>query len=267
MLVRALRRVHRPPRRMDAVLRRPGAQHRRRAPARLPGSDIRVMPGVVFLDDDVREHPGRRAAAARATSCSSSRASRAPCRVRPPRAATCGCPATGGADPASPPPAPRSPSSSRTAGRWSSRTGSTSRPPCSRRGTAVPRPPRRSPGCSATPSPPAGCRCRSRGRSARSRSTTRTRTPAGRRAPGNAHRGSVDIGLHGPDNVHDRYTSKYLDLDLGPQFAFGHGSGYAAFAHSAPRGSHDEIALDALERGDVTSSSTSRTRPTAAATR
>lgn len=60
---------------------------------------------------------------------------------------------------------------------------------------------------------------------------------------------SVDIGLHGPDNVHEKYTSKYLDLDLGPQFAFGHGSGYAAFAHAAPRASHDEITIDALARG------------------
>ena len=40
---------------------------------------------------------------------------------------------------------------------------------------------------------------------------------------------SADIGLHGPDNVQEKYTSKYLDLDLGPQFAFGHGSGYATF--------------------------------------
>ena len=31
--------------------------------------------------------------------------------------------------------------------------------------------------------------------------------------------------------MQDKYTSKYLDLDLGPQFAFGHGSGYATFAH------------------------------------
>lgn len=44
----------------------------------------------------------------------------------------------------------------------------------------------------------------------------------------------VDVGLHGPGNVQDKYTSKYLDLPLGPQFPFGHGSGYARFAHGTP---------------------------------
>ncbi|WZH38344.1 MAG: glycoside hydrolase family 3 N-terminal domain-containing protein [Microbacterium enclense] len=43
-----------------------------------------------------------------------------------------------------------------------------------------------------------------------------------------------DVGLHGPGNVQDKYTSKYLDLPLGPQFSFGHGSGYARFAHGEP---------------------------------
>jgi beta-glucosidase len=62
---------------------------------------------------------------------------------------------------------------------------------------------------------------------------------------------SVDIGLHGPDNVHEKYTSKYLDLDLGPQFAFGHGSGYASFAFGEPRLSSDELTLEALDRGDT----------------
>ncbi|HEX5730649.1 glycoside hydrolase family 3 N-terminal domain-containing protein [Microbacterium sp.] len=60
---------------------------------------------------------------------------------------------------------------------------------------------------------------------------------------------SADIGLHGPDNVQEKYTSKYLDLDLGPQFAFGHGSGYAAFTHSAPRLSLAEIDADDLTAG------------------
>ena len=52
---------------------------------------------------------------------------------------------------------------------------------------------------------------------------------------GSLSESTVDVGLHGPDNVHEKYTSKYLDLDLGPQFAFGHGSGYAAFSHGLPR--------------------------------
>lgn len=51
-----------------------------------------------------------------------------------------------------------------------------------------------------------------------------------------------DVGLHGPDNVQEKYTSKYLDLELGPQFAFGHGGGYASFAHGAPRISASEFA-------------------------
>jgi beta-glucosidase len=58
-----------------------------------------------------------------------------------------------------------------------------------------------------------------------------------------------DIGLHGPDNVQEKYTSKYLDLELGPQFSFGHGSGYAAFAHGAPVVSSAEVALVHLDRG------------------
>jgi beta-glucosidase len=58
-----------------------------------------------------------------------------------------------------------------------------------------------------------------------------------------------DVGLHGPDNVHEKYTSKYLDLELGPQFAFGHGSGYASFAHGEPRLDHDDLPLDELGRG------------------
>ena len=61
--------------------------------ARLPRAEVRVIPGVGFLDDDVstRSRPSSRRRA-RATSCSSSRASRAPSRVRRRRAATCACP-------------------------------------------------------------------------------------------------------------------------------------------------------------------------------
>ncbi|MET0974751.1 MAG: glycoside hydrolase family 3 N-terminal domain-containing protein [Leifsonia sp.] len=58
-----------------------------------------------------------------------------------------------------------------------------------------------------------------------------------------------DIGLHGPDNVHEKYTSKYLDLELGPQFTFGHGSGYATFSQGAPRLDVEQISLSALESG------------------
>ena len=60
---------------------------------------------------------------------------------------------------------------------------------------------------------------------------------------------SADVGLHGPDNVQEKYTSKYLDLELGPQFAFGHGSGYASFAHGDPRLSDSEIDRSSLGEG------------------
>ena len=63
---------------------------------------------------------------------------------------------------------------------------------------------------------------------------------------------AVDVGLHGPDNVHEKHTSKYLDLELGPQFAFGHGSGYASFTHGLPRLSRDEVSLGDLDGGTRT---------------
>jgi beta-glucosidase len=55
---------------------------------------------------------------------------------------------------------------------------------------------------------------------------------------------SVDVVLDGPANVQEKYTSKYLDLDLGPQFSFGHGSGYASFLHGEPRISARDVAAD-----------------------
>ena len=44
----------------------------------------------------------------------------------------------------------------------------------------------------------------------------------------------IDVAVVGPGNTDDYYTSKYLDLDLGPQFAFGHGLSYSTFVISAP---------------------------------
>ena len=60
-----------------------------------------------------------------------------------------------------------------------------------------------------------------------------------------------DIGLLGPDNLDDRFTSKYRDLPLGPQFAFGHGLGYTSTAFGAPTASADRISVADLRRGDV----------------
>jgi beta-glucosidase len=59
----------------------------------------------------------------------------------------------------------------------------------------------------------------------------------------------VDIGVQGPANVAEKFTSKYLDLELGPQFAFGHGGGYATFARSAPAVSEGRVRLEELEAG------------------
>ncbi len=38
-----------------------------------------------------------------------------------------------------------------------------------------------------------------------------------------------DVGLQGPNNLDDYYTSKFLDLERGPRFAFGHGLSYTRF--------------------------------------
>jgi beta-glucosidase len=61
----------------------------------------------------------------------------------------------------------------------------------------------------------------------------------------------IDIGVHGPDNVSDKYTSKYLDLDLGPRFAFGHGGSYATFRHDPPRVSSSMLSLAELRQEAV----------------
>ena len=61
---------------------------------------------------------------------------------------------------------------------------------------------------------------------------------------------AVDIGLEGPDNVTEKYTSKYLDLELGPQFEFGHGGGYTTFRHANARLSAGRLSRAALENGE-----------------
>jgi len=61
---------------------------------------------------------------------------------------------------------------------------------------------------------------------------------------------AIDIGLVGPDNVAEKYTSKYLDLELGPQFEFGHGSGYTSFRYANARLSAGSLPLAALENGE-----------------
>lgn len=58
-----------------------------------------------------------------------------------------------------------------------------------------------------------------------------------------------DVGLQGPNNLDDYYTSKYLDLELGPRFAFGHGLGYTSFRLEAASASVAEISVQQLRDG------------------
>jgi beta-glucosidase len=51
-----------------------------------------------------------------------------------------------------------------------------------------------------------------------------------------------------PDN---KYTSKYLDLADGPQFAFGHGLSYTTFDIGEPKLSVSRVTADALREGDT----------------
>lgn len=73
--------------------------------------------------------------------------------------------------------------------------------------------------------------------------------PTGR-APrtGGAIPTQVDSEFAGPNNTDDYYTSKYLDLPLGPRFDFGAGFGYSPFALSDLSAPH-EIGIRALEDG------------------
>lgn len=61
----------------------------------------------------------------------------------------------------------------------------------------------------------------------------------------------IDVAVVGPGNTDDYYTSKYLDLDLGPQFAFGHGLSYSTFEYSAPAVSHASIDSEILARDGI----------------
>ncbi|WP_240684938.1 glycoside hydrolase family 3 N-terminal domain-containing protein [Arthrobacter nitrophenolicus] len=59
----------------------------------------------------------------------------------------------------------------------------------------------------------------------------------------------VDVALMGPANTDDRYTSKYRDLPLGPQFAFGHGLSYTSFQYGRLYVEKGDLPLAALRGG------------------
>jgi len=61
--------------------------------------------------------------------------------------------------------------------------------------------------------------------------------------------GAHDVGLMGPGNTDDHYTSKYRDLELGPQFPFGHGLSYTTFEYGALSVTPAGISLDDLRGG------------------
>ncbi len=58
-----------------------------------------------------------------------------------------------------------------------------------------------------------------------------------------------DVGLQGPNNLDDYYTSKFLDLERGPRFAFGHGLSYTTFRVDAASLSTPQISLGELRAG------------------
>jgi beta-glucosidase len=66
---------------------------------------------------------------------------------------------------------------------------------------------------------------------------------------GSLQEAAVDIALQGPGNVDDRFTSKYRDLDLGPQFPFGHGLSYTTFAYDGLVAAPTGVPLRELEAG------------------
>ncbi|MFE4468598.1 glycoside hydrolase family 3 N-terminal domain-containing protein [Leifsonia sp. NPDC056824] len=56
-------------------------------------------------------------------------------------------------------------------------------------------------------------------------------------------------GFTGPNNTDDYYTSKFLDLPLGPRFEFGHGLSYTTFALDGFALSHSSVGPGELEAG------------------
>lgn len=65
----------------------------------------------------------------------------------------------------------------------------------------------------------------------------------------NLDESDIDVGLLGPDNLGDVFTSKYKDIPLGPQFSFGHGLSYTTFSYGQLQLATNELPLGALQSG------------------
>lgn len=62
-------------------------------------------------------------------------------------------------------------------------------------------------------------------------------------------RPAFDMGLDGPANLQEFFTSKYRDLGLGPRFRFGHGLSYSTFSYRDASLSRSEISAAELADG------------------
>jgi beta-glucosidase len=60
---------------------------------------------------------------------------------------------------------------------------------------------------------------------------------------------AADVAIVGPNNTDDHFTSKYLDLPLGPRFPFGHGLSYTTFELADPSLNRVEVPLDEVLAG------------------
>ncbi|MFC2360922.1 MAG: glycoside hydrolase family 3 C-terminal domain-containing protein, partial [Actinomyces dentalis] len=61
---------------------------------------------------------------------------------------------------------------------------------------------------------------------------------------------AFDMGLDGPANLQEFFTSKYRDLPLGPRFRLGHGLSYTTFEYSGAALSRTTISLAELDAGE-----------------
>ncbi|QPL05254.1 MULTISPECIES: glycoside hydrolase family 3 N-terminal domain-containing protein [Actinomyces] len=61
---------------------------------------------------------------------------------------------------------------------------------------------------------------------------------------------AFDMGLDGPANLEEFFTSKYRDLELGPRFRFGHGLSYTSFEYRGAALSRSSVPVAELADGE-----------------